>query len=609
MIIWLASYPRSGNTFVRILLRQIYGIDTYSLYKDKELTDCPRLCEMAGHLPMDRSIETMAREDRRFIVKTHELPQDDYPALFLVRDGRDTLMSYAHYIVDYHSDGHGSNLERVMRSLILDPGYFGGWGAHTLAWSRRLAPTAIITFEEMAQSPDPRELVIRAMRQLGQSDPPPAAGLPAPLFSALRDIEPRLFREGRTGGWMGELPPELHTLFWRRHGEAMCAMGYGGEGVNRVIVDLAGELVVRQVELEEKQKKLESYLAEVEGKQRELELYQAELAARNEELKRKEEHIQALFGFFHGLGLRSAQSFLIRMALNRIKHPTKSLLIARPPKRLKIPRRYLQTASGAGRSWPAIAMVTPSFNQGRFIERTIRSIAGQEYPRLEYVVQDGASTDGTAGILEKLRGTLAHVESAADGGQPQAINRGFARTTGEIMAWLNSDDVLLPGALAYVAEYFSSQPTVDVVYGHRVMIDENDDDVGRWILPRRTHELLPWADYIPQETLFWRRRIWEKAGGRIDESFQYAMDWDLLMRFWKARAVFVRLPRFLAAFRIHPGQKSTAWHDLGLREMERVRREYHGRLVTQLEAEFRVQRFQLSLTLHTALHRAGVLRY
>src|SRR6202162_2378644 len=99
------------------------------------------------------------------------------------------------------------------------------------------------------------------------------------------------------------------------------------------------------------------------------------------------------------------------------------------------------------------------------------------------------------------------------------------------MAWLNSDDIMLPGALAYVATYFNQHPGIDVVYGHRILIHENDQQNGRWVMPGHNYDLLSWADYIPQETLFWRRRIWDKVGGRVDESFRFAMDWDLLVRF------------------------------------------------------------------------------
>lgn len=235
-------------------------------------------------------------------------------------------------------------------------------------------------------------------------------------------------------------------------------------------------------------------------------------------------------------------------------------------------------------SWPSVSIVTPSYGQAGFIGRTMDSILNQGYPNLEYFVQDGGSDDGTIDVLKQYSDRLSGWESAPDDGQSQAINLGFARTHGEIMAWLNSDDLFLSGALAYVADYFARHPEVDVVYGHRILIDEQDKEIGRWILPRHDDDALAWADFIPQETLFWRRSIWEKAGGQIDESFRFAMDWDLLLRFRGCGARIVRLPCFLGAFRIHDEQKtSAAIHDVGMEEMRRLRARELGRDVTQAE--------------------------
>jgi hypothetical protein len=249
---------------------------------------------------------------------------------------------------------------------------------------------------------------------------------------------------------------------------------------------------------------------------------------------------------------------------------------------------------------PRISLVTPSFRQARFIERTILSVIDQNYPNLEYFVQDGGSRDGTIEILERHASRLTGWKSEPDTGQSQAINRGFARTSGEIMAWLNSDDMLFPGSLAQIADYFARHPDVDVVYGHRVLIDEGDGEVGRWLLPAHDGEVLSYADFVPQETLFWRRRIWEKAGGRIDESFRFAMDWDLLLRFRDAGARFARMPRFLGAFRVHPQQKTSAGiSDVGFAEMDRLRQRTLGHVPSRHEIRKAVVPYMVR---HTATH-------
>ncbi len=233
---------------------------------------------------------------------------------------------------------------------------------------------------------------------------------------------------------------------------------------------------------------------------------------------------------------------------------------------------------------PKISIVTPSYQQGEFIERTLNSVLEQSYPNLEYFVQDGGSKDATKEILGRYSDRLTSWESKPDNGQTNAINLGFEKTTGEIMAWLNSDDLLLPGTLAYVADYFNRHPKIDVVYGHRIQIDENDRQIGRWMLPAHENDVLSWADFIPQETLFWRRNIWEKTGGKVDESFHFAMDWDFLVRLRDAGAKFSRLPRFMGGFRIHPQQKtSSEMTDIGTQEMNRIRQRLLGRTPTDKE--------------------------
>ena len=202
---------------------------------------------------------------------------------------------------------------------------------------------------------------------------------------------------------------------------------------------------------------------------------------------------------------------------------------------------------------------------------------GQRYPGLEYVVQDGGSTDGSLDVLRRFDPLLTRWVSERDDGQADAINRGFRDTTGSVMAWINSDDRLLPGSLSYVALFFHEHPKVDVIYGHRLIIDENDRLIGSWTLPRHDDRVLTLVDYVPQETLFWRRRVWEAVGAHVDPSFRFALDWDLLLRFREAGATMVRVPRYLGAFRVHDEQKTNALEAVGLEECARLRTRVHGR--------------------------------
>jgi glycosyltransferase involved in cell wall biosynthesis len=278
------------------------------------------------------------------------------------------------------------------------------------------------------------------------------------------------------------------------------------------------------------------------------------------------------------------------------------------PQEVFIPKKYLQPIPLENP--PLISIVTPSYNQGRFLEQTIRSILDQDYPRLEYAVQDGGSKDETLAVLDRYRDRLVHAESRKDNGQGNAINFGFQHASrGEIMAYLNSDDYLLPGSLNYVAAFFARHPDVDVVYGHRLIIDARGKEIGRWVMPNHSDRMLIWADYVPQETMFWRRSIWDKAGGKIDESFQFALDWDLLLRFRSAGAKFVRLPRFLGAFRVHDTQKTSA--DLaatGVPEMAKLRLREHGREPDFQEIRRNMNGYMLRHAWHNFLYQTGLSR-
>lgn len=225
---------------------------------------------------------------------------------------------------------------------------------------------------------------------------------------------------------------------------------------------------------------------------------------------------------------------------------------------------------------PKIALITPSFNQCMFVGATIQSVLAQDYPRLQYVVQDACSPDGTEKVLKSFLGTGVEIAIEPDQGQADALNRGFARASADVMGYLNSDDLLLPGTLRFVAQYFHDNPTVDVIYGNRLIIDEAGREIGRWILPGHDPQILRFVDYVPQESMFWRRRIWERIGAKFDASLQFAMDWDLILRFLDAGAVFHHVPELFGVFRAHGGQKSQAnFVTRGAKEMAALRF-HHG---------------------------------
>ena len=280
-----------------------------------------------------------------------------------------------------------------------------------------------------------------------------------------------------------------------------------------------------------------------------------------------------------------------------------------PPRELRVPKRYHRRPDLE--QPPLISIVTASDSNAPVLERTIMSVLDQDYERLEYIVEDAAPTRQTAKILHRYEGKLAHSEGHPDSKPSVALNLGFEHATGDVLSSVGSDALLLPGTLPYVARYFERHPEVDVVYGHRVLVDEADHEIGRWVLPRHDDDVLPWAHYIPASSLFWRRRVWEASGGEVDEDLREAMDWELMLRFREVGARMARVPRFLGAIRV-PDPERLAAHRAemnGNDELRQLRARVHGREVGEDEARKAVRGYMRRHVMLQKLYRMRVLRY
>ncbi|MBM4094214.1 MAG: glycosyltransferase, partial [Planctomycetes bacterium] len=212
--------------------------------------------------------------------------------------------------------------------------------------------------------------------------------------------------------------------------------------------------------------------------------------------------------------------------------------------------RRLPLTTASGRPWPRISIVTPSFNQGRFIEQTIRSVLLQGYPNLEYVVMDGGSRDESLRAIRRYEAWIDHVASEPDRGQYDALNRGFHRCTGGVMGWLNSDDFYLPDALWAVGGAFADLGDVQWLVGTSSFAGEdgvacnpcNLRPVDTVCIRAGLHDgrVSPW---VKQESTFWRRELWEAVGGRLDDAMRAAGDFDLWLRMSRhAELCFLRHP-------------------------------------------------------------------
>jgi hypothetical protein len=268
----------------------------------------------------------------------------------------------------------------------------------------------------------------------------------------------------------------------------------------------------------------------------------------------------------------------------------------------RFPAAWLDPLDQAGRpvasivektSWPKMSVVMVSFNQADFLEEGLRSVLDQHYPNLEFIVIDGKSTDGSIDILNRYRDRIGTLVIEPDRGQSDGLNKGFARATGDIVTWVNSDDLLEPGALFRVAQAFA-MPGVDMVAGGCRQIGLSRDKI---ILNH--HNRLPFGIpvalplglllemdrfwfagcFFYQPEVFFSRDIWQRSGGRLRTDLNYVLDYDLWVRMAAAGAHIIHIPEFLACSRTHDQQKTTVGLP-GMPEIQRLLQEYSSRLVS-----------------------------
>jgi len=240
---------------------------------------------------------------------------------------------------------------------------------------------------------------------------------------------------------------------------------------------------------------------------------------------------------------------------------------------LELPRiRSVMTAL------PTLSIITPTLNQAQFIAATVDSVLGQGYPGLEYIVLDGGSTDATADIMAGYAGRLTFI-SERDRGQVDAINKGLRRCTGDVIAYLNSDDVYLPGALQRVGEYFARHPAARAVTGKCRRMDEHGGTVDRFVTTYKNAWLrftgrgtLLIQNYISQPSTFWRRDVFEQIGG-FNDSYRYAFDYEYWLRIFQVTRIHY-LDAWLSAFRVHGASITGATANAHLVEETAIAREY-----------------------------------
>lgn len=219
---------------------------------------------------------------------------------------------------------------------------------------------------------------------------------------------------------------------------------------------------------------------------------------------------------------------------------------------------------------PKISIVTPTYNQGQYIEETIQSVLSQNYPNLEYIIMDGGSTDNTVDIIKKYKKHFTYWESKPDKGQAHAINKGLKHCTGEIFNWLNSDDYLAPGALHAIANTFKNTKA-DAVAGQTIYFDKDGFQKPDQLANLEAKKLIRWDNGVVfiQPGLWMKKDLVQQCGG-IDEQFHYAFDWDLVIRYLHCAPKVEYINQPLVNFRLHDESKTVSSLDKFHNEEEQI---------------------------------------
>jgi glycosyltransferase involved in cell wall biosynthesis len=235
---------------------------------------------------------------------------------------------------------------------------------------------------------------------------------------------------------------------------------------------------------------------------------------------------------------------------------------------------------------PLVSIITPSFNQAQFLEKTIRSVLEQDYPRIEYIIVDGGSTDGSVDVIKKYEDKIAWWVSEQDKGQTDAINKGFNRATGEIFAWLNSDDTYNPQAVGQAVKYLIENRDVAMVYADCNFINEDNKVIGKFNSAQTDYRRLREGYvHIPQQTMFFRAKYWQELGP-LDPSFYFAMDYDLWTRIASKAPIKYLAGQTWANFRIHTTSKTNVADERGWQEMLRVHYRDGGSFFSPIVAKY-----------------------
>ncbi len=565
MIVWLASYPRSGNTFLRVILNSVFNIKTYSIYDDKgDIGADEKTSEVVGHefLPENFDLQKARDEEKTYYIKTHGKPLDDEDqVIYLIRDGRESTLSNMVHQNSFYNKNY------TLKDAIFGNIDMGSWGEHINEWNpKKRDKTLLINFEKLIDTP---LKYIKSISEFLNIEP---IGGSIPTFKELQEINPMFFRSGKKASWKDTYTDEEHKLFWLKNATQMKEYGYTNDipaQFNSEILELLSleskynTKTKKDIELEIyrlKNRNINLYQENNRQKERINDLYREnnrqkkrinDLYRENNRQKKrindKDNKLEERRLEIEKVEQENKNLLVINNNFNKLKNTIDTMsqvsIKTHPFKKITAYKHMMEVYNNINikeqskDNKPTITIVTVVYNGEQEIEETIKSVIEQTYKDIEYIIVDGASTDNTIKIVKKYEDHIAHWTSEKDNGIYDAMNKGIDLANGKWINFMNAGDTFADNdTLSKIVE--NTKENNDVIYGDRYYVKNDKKTLQKAKSIDTIFEKMPFG----HQSVFIKNEVLKKF--KFNDTYKFAADYNLLMQLYleKYNFQYIEIP-------------------------------------------------------------------
>ena len=559
MIVWLASYPRSGNTFFRVILNSVFDIKTYSIYDDRgDIGADEKTSEIVGHefLPEDFDLEKAREEKKTYYIKTHGKPLNDTDkVIYLIRDGRESTLSNMMHQNSFYKKHY------TLQDAIFGNIDMGSWGEYISEWDpKNRGNTLLIRFEELIDAP------LEYIKSISDFLNIKPIGGTIPTFEELQKINPMFFRSGKKASWKETYTDEEHKLFWLKNAIQMKEYGYNNDipelfnseilellsleskyniqNINNTKKDTETELFRLKNRL--KDNNIELFRLKNRLKDNNIELFRLKNRLKDKDVKlenQRLELVKLLKIEQENIGLHITNNNF-NILKNSIESISSISVKVHPLKKFKAYKEMINVyntikseSKTVNTNQPTFTIVTVVYNGEDEIEETIKSIIEQTYKDIEYIIVDGASTDNTIKIVKTYEDNITYWSSEKDSGIYDAMNKGIDLANGKWVNFMNAGDTFADNdTLSKIVK--NIEENSDIIYGDRYYLKNNKKTLQKAKHIDTIFEKMPFG----HQSVFIKNEVLKKF--KFNDTYKFAADYNLLMQLYleKYNFQYIEIP-------------------------------------------------------------------